>query len=437
MDTKLNLKNTKSKMLLNRVIFEQDGGDGGGSDVGGSSGGDSSININYSGGHPDSSSHGYGYYGYGYGHGGGGYGSVKDFYEGLVEPVKDLLSLVFGFGVERISNSIYYAAKKVVLNIPRLFNPATPLIFDDIRDEEKAAYHRIDVRYADTLKEISGWTKNRDLKAIAFMLNPSVMLSAKFIKGAPKAAYRTANVLSGNKIDDFVTRVKESYYALPSQQRSRRRIAELIRKYDSEDKKAAARIRGEEPALSSRIPSGGYYDYDYLEEEKKASSKEELPSNVMFYQTALALFPEVFEEILKEPFEEIKDSGEEAIKNIVKSAKNNIEKIKKVMRTKNLKEFSLATGINELDIIKSIEDSTENILKTKVKDLSKVDDDKKEELKEIISKQIYNQVFNSLKQDYLSIQNIKSIKSELEPLLTDDEIPEEIKKEVKDLLRQI
>lgn len=428
MEIKPYSKKIRLNPYSNKFIYEEEGG-GDGSD----GGSESPYSSNYSGGFHGSYGD-LGYYGYhGGGGGGGSHASVKEFYEGLVVPVKELLRMVFGYGVERISNTIYYAAKKIIVNIPRMFNPATPLIFDDIKDEEKAAYERIDNRYADTLKEVNSWAKNKDLKAITFMLYPTQIISGLFVKNAPKLAYKTANVLSGNKIQDFVSRVKEAYYKLPSQQRSRRRIAELIKRYEEEDRKAALKIYGKSSIAGKNQYSS--YDYDYLEEEKSLDKK--ILSNANFYPIALELFPEVFQEILKEPFEEIKNSGEIALENIVNTAKANVIRIKKVMKSKDLNEFSSATGINKLEIIKSIEDSTENVLTTKVKEFSRMEDDKKEELKEIISTQIYNQTFNLLKKDYLSKQNLYSIKLELQPLIDDPFIPKYIKQEVEDLLREI
>lgn len=387
-----------SKISLAKILFEEDGGDGG-----------------------DYSS-------YGSGEGGA---SKSEFYKTFIGPVADLFK-AFGYTTERITNSVYYFAKKILLNIPRLFNPATPLIFKDIADEERAAKERIGKRYASVIEDLKNFNKFSDLKVMAFMLAPQQIIGAVFLKNAPVVAYKAANTLSGNKINDFVSNIKNAYYSQPAQYRSKRRIAELIRQYEDQERRSTGSRIGESVGTINSI--------DLLENlllEKK--QKEVIPNNV-FFQWILEVDPTIFDEMLQPAFNAIKQSGQQAITAVTQDLSGYINKINAVRSSKNLEEFCNATGIDKNQILDLIEKSTEEALEKQIAEILKKEkqkeltEDEKNKLKSEISSQIYNEVFSSLKKDYLNKQNLSSVKTQLSTLLTDPNVPNEIKAEINKTL---
>lgn len=419
------LKNTTSRSSLAKILFEEDGGDGGAYEAGGE--------VSFSG-----MRHG------------GGSGSVQMFHKAFIEPFHTLLQAI-GYSVEKTANAAYYFAKKIIVNIPRLFNPATPLIFDDIRDEEKAAYQRLDKRYADTLQKIQENFNNKDLKAIAFMLYPSQMLSLTLLKKAPEVSYRTLNTLSGNKISDFVENVKQAYYSLPAQRRSRERIAALVRRYEEADRREAERKKFRTTNIAD-APSGysGYgYDYnysgtsadDYMLEEKKINvSKERTLTNEEFLPIAFEMFPERFKKFLEPAFEKIKTTGQEAMENIIEKTEENLKAIDAVIASKDAQSYSVATGVDVNKILKLVDDNMKRALK-EMPDVEKLEPEKRQELEKAIEmskKEIEKQTFEALKKDYLENQKtyLESVKVQFEDLLK-TQLPMDLKNKVEEILRKV
>ncbi len=401
-----------------KILFEDDGGGGGDYATGGDPG---ISSMGMSGGY-----------------GGGGYGSVGDFYKTFVEPFKTVIG-AFGYGTEKIVKSLYFFAKKILLNIPRLFNPLTPLIFDDIRDEEKAAYASLDQRYAEILKSINEGMQNRDLKAIAFMLYPSQVLGAKLLQKGPGFAYNTANALTGGAL----ARIKQVYDSLPAQERSRQRVAELIR----QEQEAA---RSASDMASSRRGYSLEEVVRILTEQQQAEQpQQEDPGK--FFKMIMDINPQFIQDALTSFSAATQAAGNQAINEIISKAEKNIEKIKKVAKSKNLDEFCEASGLDKNIILQEIETQTENALKTEIeKAIKKAKKDEKkepptpqkikdleEELKPIIKEQIKNQVFNALKTDYMQKQELEKVKSIFRPFLEDQNIPENTKAKIKTLIQNI
>lgn len=369
------------------------------------------------------------------GGGGGGYGGVGDFYNTFVAPVKNVLS-AFGYGTEKIIKSFYYFAKKILVNIPRLFNPLTPLIFDDIRDEEKAAYASLDQRYSETLKYLNEQLKNNDLKAVAFMLYPSQVLGAKLLQKGPKMGYNLVNTVTGGAL----ARIKQAYDSLPAQERSRQRVAELIRQEQDASRSS-----------SGRASSGRGYSLDEIVIRLTENQTEpEISSPAEFLKIVNNVNPEFISNAINEFSQAINPAGEEAINGIIKKVKGRVGEItSKVKATKNLDEFCEATNLNKNEILVEVKTQLEKELKTKIDEIEKKAKDEKKEpltpqqkkeleekLRPTISQQIENQIFNNLKNNFSNSESIKNFLNQIFlPLLDDKNVPKDTKTKINKLIQ--
>lgn len=391
-------KNTISKISLSNIIFEQD--EGGGGDGGGDTGSH--------GGTTSSSDYG-GYYDtYGYGGGGGGGITPKQWYDTFVAPVKNLLDIL-GYATEKTSLAGYFFGKKILVNIPRLLNPATPLIFDEIADEEKAAYLRLDKRYASALDELNKNFNNRDLKAFAFLYSPYTFITRQLITKTPVLAYRLLNTFSGNKLSDFISTVRNEYRSLPSQQRRRSRVAELVKYHEREDRKAAERISGKSSGSRSRSD----YDDDSLYESAnifEVASKEvsEETENEAFFSAMPELFLSTINNIIV-PYMEpaltnMQKIGKEALENIIGRTEKKLDTIEKILDSETIESYARAAGLNKSKI-NSFIDKTVDEMFEKIKD-DNSDKEMSISEKTMIRDQIENQIFSTaitqLKSQYRS-----------------------------------
>lgn len=413
-------KNTTSRISLVKILFEEDGG---GSDYSTPSDvGD--LRMNYGGS--------------GYG---SSYGGVSDFKKTFIDPFKTLFQ-AFGYGTEKISNAVFYFTKKILANIPRLFNPATPLIFDDIKDEEKAAYQRLDARYADMLKQVQENVNNKDLKAIAFLLYPKQILSAAFVVKAPKIAYKTINTLSGNKLSDLVSRVKQEYNSLPSQQRSKQRVAALVNKYKQEDAKEAERKKTGKSSIPDS-PSGsygygyGYDNYDYITEKKQLSNQELFSLYPDIFTSAIESSPE-----LQNAMDQIEQSGEEAMRNILDATKEKVSTLEQVINSTDVEKYAKAVGLSSQVINNLIEKNINETLRKLETESRKSDkpvvelpQEEKEQIKEEVKKQILDQLLLQAKENYA--KPLKAAQQQLNLFLSNTIPQEDLRKESQELLGRI
>jgi hypothetical protein len=234
-EEKQSVTRSKSKISLAEILFEDDGGGDYGSE----------INTGISAGM--------------YGGGGGG---VKAFNSTFVQPFLDIFR-TGQYAVERSGKAVQSFAAKILVNFPRVFMPSRPLIFKEMRDEEKAAYARMDKRYAEVLERNNAALGNKDIKAILFLLNPSAYLGVSLLQKSPKIAFETLNTLSGNTLQDLISDIKIAYNSLPEVQRRNLRVQKFIDRYRHDDEKNKKTMnKTTVPDTAGNM--GGYgYDYSY------------------------------------------------------------------------------------------------------------------------------------------------------------------------------
>lgn len=384
---KKNLRNPKKENLkmikLYNFIFEEYGDDIGG------------------GGYSDFSAYG--------SIGGGG---VDIFKKTFVDPFFDIFK-TGQYAVEKATSSIFYFAKKLLVNFPRLFSPSKPLIFDEIRDQEKAAFARMDKRYSEILQRNAEALENKDFKLILFLLNPKAALSVKLLQKSPKMAFNILNTFSGNKLQDLVSDIKSAYYALPAVQRRNLRVQKYIEKYKEEDEKNKKHLP------KSTVPDGAGYmsygsDYHYStnngnEDFVQENAENYEPTEKDFLEAGLLYLeknPQKKAELFGDVINQIQPIGNQLFESL-------IAKFQQVKNASSLEEYSKITGAN-LSVAKQEMDKiiNEELQKQKDVDKQKVTDAYKK-MKSIIEPQL----LDSLKSDYFSnlMQTFKPIVSSLTP----------------------
>lgn len=442
-------KNTTSRISLVKILFENEGGD---------YSAEQNIGSLY-----DSSA----------GMGGGG-GNVSEFYETFVTPFVNLVK-AFGYGIEKSIRAGYFFAKKILVNFPRLFNPLTPLIFDDIAAEEKASYIGLDERYSETLKYIKTQLQNNDLKAVAFMMYPSQVLGAKLMQKGPKFAYGAINGLSGGVLE----RVRDAYNSLPAQQRQQETIRILVqqaregrmsdseaygggRSYGSRIYEASVRQTKKQLKRSAipqqpaaQQPAGG-----------QAADKKQQLTDVDFFNLLLKNAPQELNAILSDTEKAIRPKGELAFKNIANKIVQRIEPLKKVINAKNFAEAIQFTDKKiDLDqykqkaqaeakkqegekINKGIDEEINKLKKEaeKLKDEKKIEEINKkikqlEDSKESLKKQVVAQVGQQIDAQALNMiknqarNEIRQLANKLSPIINDPSIPGAYSKIIKTALQ--
>jgi len=374
-------ENKNENLLLYKFIFEEYGDDSGGD------------------GYSGLSSYG----------GGASTGGVSIFKQTFIDPFFDIFRSG-QYAVEKTGNALFFFAKKLAVNFPRLFSPTKPLIFSEIRDQEVAAIKRMDKRYAEVIEKNAKALENKDAKLMLFLLNPKAVLSYKFAKSSPKAAWEIANTVSGNRLQDLVTNIKQAYNALPAVQRKNLRVQQYIQKYKVDDEK------NKKTSLKSTVPDGESYinNYSYgsqgtqfdLDENnlENSAAGNQAPTENDFFEAAMLFLdnnPSEKEKIFGDGVQQIKSAGNELINSMVK-------KFEKVKAAKTLEEYSSASGAD----INKAKQELNSIINT---ELQKEKDPKvKNEISSNFQKikaQIEPQLLASLKNDYM--QNVKQI---LEPL---------------------
>ncbi len=389
-------RNIISEISLAKILFEEEGG--------GDYSTPSDIGSFYSGTGDG-------------GYGGGGGGSVGEFYKTFVAPFGTLFGAL-GYSTEKIANAAYYFTKKILVNIPRLFNPVTPLIFDDIKDEEKASYKRLDQRYAAVLKEVNQQLKNTDIKALAFLYAPQSILAGTFITKTPKVAYKVLNVLTGNKVNDLITNVKNAYYSIPRQQRSKERIEQLVRFYSESDRSTNEKL-----------------DEQYIFE--KATKPL---GNDTFLATFYGFFKKPIENMAEPALQQIQAVGKESVETLISKIKTKLGEVEVALKKTNPKDFAEAAGVKDINSLKTnIEKAVNDTLAKQ--NQTKKSDENVEKTKDQILAQINQQVLGQLKQSYINsiktdLSNSRSKLQQLSVSVPDyKQQIEEILKEIDNLLK--
>lgn len=345
--------------------------------------------------------------------GGGGYsdfsaygsiggGGVDIFKKTFVDPFFDIFK-TGQYAVEKATASIFHFAKKLLVNFPRLFSPSKPLIFDEIRDQEKAVYARMDKRYSEILQRNLEALENKDFKLILFLLNPQAALGMKLVQKSPKAAFNILNTFSGNKLQDLVSNIKAAYYALPAIQRRNLRVQKYIEKYKESDEKNAKHLP------KSTVPDGAaYMSYgaDYYSSygnntsgpiDENMESQNYEPTEKDFLEAGLLYLernPQKKQEIFGEAISKIQPIGNELFNSL-------INKFTQIKKASSLDEYSKLTGAN-LTVAKQEMDKIINEELQKQKD---VDKQKVIQAYEKMKSIIEPQLLNSLKTDYFSNLN--------------------------------
>lgn len=360
----------EENLSLYKYIFEEYGDDSGGGD--------------------------YSSYGYGGSMGGGG---VNLFKQTFIDPFFDIFRSG-QYAAERAGNAVFFFAKKLLVNFPRLFSPTKPLIFSEIRDEEKAAIKRMNSRYAEVLEKNAKALENTDAKVMLFLLNPKAALGYKLVKTAPKAAWEIANTLSGNRLKDLITNIKQEYYAIPEVQRRNLRVQQYVEKYKLEDEK------GKKEPLKSNVPDGGSYmnSYSYGSYDDvmlgEAASNSINPSENDFFEAAMIYLdknPTKKEQMFGDGIQQLQAAGNAAVESLVK-------KFEAVKRAKTLEEYSVATGA-DINKAKQEIDNLINQELQKEKD-QKIKNEAAKNFEQIKAK-IEPQLLGTLKADYFN--NLKDI----------------------------
>jgi len=368
------IKNAKeNKIKLFEFIFEEYGDDTGG------------------GGYSDFSAYG--------SIGGGG---VDIFKKTFVDPFFDIFRSG-QYAVEKATGSIFYFAKKLLVNFPRLFSPSKPLIFNEIRDQEKAAFQRMDKRYAEVLQRNSEALENKDFKLILFLLNPKAALSFKLIQKSPKAAFNILNTFSGNKLQDLVSDIKSAYYAIPAVQRRNLRVQKYIEKYKYDDEK------NKKTLPKSTVPDGaGYMSYgaDYYSSYNNGMDGDmslnetqtaQEPSEKDFLEAALIYLdknPNKKEEMFSDVYQKLKPIGNELFESLV-------QKFTAVKKASSLEDYSKLTGA-DLNVAKQ---EMDKIISAELQKQKNVDTLKIKQAYGKIKSIIEPQLLSTLKKDYFTNLN--------------------------------
>ncbi len=398
---------------------------------------------------------------------GGGGGNVSEFYETFVAPFTNLVK-AFGYGIEKSIRAGYFFAKKILVNFPRLFNPLTPLIFDDIAAEEKASYIGLDERYSETLKYIKTQLQNNDLKAVAFMMYPSQVLGAKLMQKGPKFAYGAINGLSGGVLE----RVRDAYNSLPAQQRQQETIRILVQQA-REGRMSDTEAYGGGRSYGSRI-----YEVSVRQTKKQlkrstipqqpAGEKQQL-TDVDFFNLLLKNAPQELNAILSDTEKAIRPKGELAFKNIANKIVQRVEPLKKVINAKNFAEALQFTDkkmdLNQYKqkaqaeaekqegekINKGIDEEIGKLKKEAEKLKDPKDEKKLEEInkkikqlegsKESLKKQVVAQVGQQIDAQALNMiknqarNEIRQLAKKLSPIINDPSIPGAYSKIIKTALQ--
>lgn len=369
----------EENLSLYKYIFEEYGDDSGGGD--------------------------YSSYGYGGSMGGGG---VNLFKQTFIDPFFDIFRSG-QYAAERTGNAVFFFAKKLLVNFPRLFSPTKPLIFSEIRDEEKAAIKRMDKRYSEVLEKNAKALENTDAKVMLFLLNPKAALGYKLVKTAPKAAWEITNTVSGGRLKDLITNIKQEYYAIPEVQRRNLRVQQYVEKYKREDEK------DKKGPLKSTVPDGGSYmnSYGYGSYDdvmlSEAGNNSGSPTENDFFEAAMIYLdknPAEKENMFGEGVRQMQAVGNAAIASLVK-------KFEAVKNAKTLEEYSAATGA-DINRAKQEIDNLINQELQKEKD-QKVKTEASKNFQQIKAK-IEPQLLGTLKADYFN--NLKNVIGDIMPSMT-------------------
>lgn len=337
--------------------------------------------------------------------GGGGYsdfsaygsiggGGVDIFKKTFVDPFIDIFRSG-QYAVEKATGSVFYFAKKLLVNFPRLFSPSKPLIFNEIRDQEKAAFARMDKRYSEVLQRNAEALENKDFKLILFLLNPKAALGVKLIQKSPKAAFNILNTFSGNKLKDLVSDIKSAYNSLPAVQRRNLRVQKYIEKYKQDDEK------NKKTLPKSTVPDGASYmsygaDYHYNNMDYDMSLNEEQTSNIPsekdFLEAALIYLdknPDVKQEMFSDVIEKMKPIGDELFKSL-------ILKFEAIKKAPSLEEYSKLTGTD----LSTAKQEMDKIINTELQKQKDVDTQKAKQAYLKIKSIIEPQLLGTLKKDY-------------------------------------
>lgn len=347
-------------------------------------------------------------YGYGGSMGGGG---VNLFKHTFIDPFFDIFRSG-QYAAERAGNAVFFFAKKLLVNFPRLFSPTKPLIFSEIRDEEKAAIKRMDKRYSEVLEKNAKALENTDAKVMLFLLNPKAALGYKLVKTAPKAAWEIANTVSGGRLKDLITNIKQEYYAIPEVQRRNLRVQQYVEKYKREDEK------DKKGPLKSTVPDGGSYmnSYGYGSYDdvmlSEAGNNFASPTENDFFEAAMIYLdrnPAEKENMFGEGTRQMQAAGNVAVASLVK-------KFEAVKNAKTLEEYSTVTGA-DINRAKQEIDNLINQELQKEKD-QKVKTEASKNFQQIKAK-IEPQLLGTLKVDYFN--SLKNVIGDILPSMTTEQ----------------
>lgn len=134
------------------------------------------------------------------------FGSGKDFFNVFVKPFTDVVTTAAGKGKE-LSQRTQTLAK---VAFEAMATSLIPLLEDDYSEifaNEKQNLDKLKAQYKDVYN--STWTafKDNDVVMAAFMMSPSSMITAKIAQQAPIQTIKVLNVLTGGRLDGFLSKV--------------------------------------------------------------------------------------------------------------------------------------------------------------------------------------------------------------------------------------
>ncbi len=141
---------------------------------------------------------------------GASFGSAKDLYNVFVRPFTDVVDTAVG-KTKELSQKAQTLSKVAFEAMMTTLLPTLEDDFHEIFANEKENIAKLKAQYKDVYD--ATWTafKDNDVVTAAFFYSPSSMITAKVAQQAPIATINVLNVLTGGKLDGFLSRVKKAF----------------------------------------------------------------------------------------------------------------------------------------------------------------------------------------------------------------------------------
>lgn len=141
---------------------------------------------------------------------GASFGSNKDLYNVFIAPFTDVAKIAAG-KTKEMSVRAQTLGKAAIESIATTLIPVLKSDYDELFAREQQALDQIKSQYQDVYDASWDAIRDNDIATAAFLFAPGPMLTAQAARKAPQEAIKLISVLTGGRLDNFLSRVSSKF----------------------------------------------------------------------------------------------------------------------------------------------------------------------------------------------------------------------------------